>query len=62
MVRSVFEKNGAKIVVDEMSFERLKGSLIDYEVKRGRENFVVAFNPNSASSCGCGSSFTPKDM
>jgi iron-sulfur cluster assembly 2 len=58
----VFEKGGAKIVVDDMSYEFVKGATIDYQDTRAKANFAVIANPNAGNSCGCGSSFTPKDM
>ena len=52
----VFERNGARVVIDEVSLELLKGSEIDFV-----EDLMGAYfkleNPNAASSCGCGSSF-----
>lgn len=53
----VFEAHGIKVVVDETSLELVKGSQLDYV-----DNLVGAFfkldNPNAASSCGCGVSFS----
>eukprot|EP00466_Bigelowiella_natans_P017356 jgi/Bigna1/56650/estExt_Genewise1Plus.C_1100032 len=57
---SVFEENGATVVVDEASMEFLKGSTIDYEQELIGSKFIVAANPNSESACGCGVSFSPK--
>jgi iron-sulfur cluster assembly protein len=53
----VLEKNGAKILIDEMSVEFLEGSEIDY----ARELIGSAFkihNPNAIAACGCGTSFS----
>lgn len=47
----------AKVVVDPMSFNYLKGSTIDFEETLEASQFVVN-NPNATSSCGCGSSFS----
>jgi iron-sulfur cluster insertion protein len=53
----VFERDGVRIVVDEMSLEFLDGSQVQY-----REELVGSYfaldNPNATSSCGCGSSFS----
>eukprot|EP00471_Norrisiella_sphaerica_P000424 CAMPEP_0184487940 /NCGR_PEP_ID=MMETSP0113_2-20130426/10428_1 /TAXON_ID=91329 /ORGANISM="Norrisiella sphaerica, Strain BC52" /LENGTH=116 /DNA_ID=CAMNT_0026870381 /DNA_START=182 /DNA_END=532 /DNA_ORIENTATION=+ len=57
---TLYEHNGAKLVVDEASMEFLKGSTIDYEQELIGSKFVVAANPNSESACGCGVSFSPK--
>jgi iron-sulfur cluster assembly protein len=51
------ERDGAKIVIDEMSLEFLEGSEIDYS----RELIGAAFkvnNPNATANCGCGTSFS----
>ncbi len=53
----VIERDGAKILIDEMSLEFLTGSEIDYT----REIIGAAFkinNPNAVANCGCGTSFS----
>jgi len=45
------------VVVDAMSLQYLMGAEIDYEDKLDGARFVIR-NPNAASSCGCGSSFS----
>ncbi len=53
----VLERDGARIVIDEMSVEFLEGSEIDY----ARELIGSAFkihNPQAVSGCGCGTSFS----
>ncbi|HET7863377.1 MAG TPA: iron-sulfur cluster insertion protein ErpA [Burkholderiaceae bacterium] len=45
------------VVVDAMSFQYLAGAEIDYEDKLEGARFVIR-NPNAASTCGCGSSFS----
>ena len=50
-------KNGASVVIDETSLEFVKGSEIDYVITLGAEHFEIK-NPNAASSCGCGNSFS----
>ncbi len=52
-----FEAFGARIFVDPKSLLYLNGTTLDYEETLMRERFVFK-NPNSARSCGCGSSFT----
>ena len=37
----------------------LNGSTVDFEDKLIESSFKVE-NPNAASSCGCGTSFSPK--
>ena len=56
----VFSSFGAEVVVDETSFEFVKGSTVDYEQELIRSGFAVLNNPNSESGCGCGVSFTAK--
>jgi len=46
-----------KIVVDAMSMQYLNGSDIDYREDTMGANFVIS-NPQAASTCGCGSSFS----
>ena len=45
------------VLVDDESFKLLKGSTIDFEDTLEASQFIVK-NPNAASSCGCGSSFS----
>lgn len=52
----VFEKNGAKILVDEISLPYLDGAEIDYVDDLIGAHFKIN-NPNATSSCGCGTSF-----
>eukprot|EP00250_Pteridium_aquilinum_P012998 c2106_g1_i1 orf=333-842(-) len=56
----VFEKDGVKVIVDEISMDFLKGSTIDYAEELIRSSFMVTQNPNASGSCGCGSSFNAK--
>ncbi len=56
----LFSSFGAEVVVDETSFEFVKGSTVDYEQELIRSGFAVLNNPNSESGCGCGVSFTAK--
>ena len=53
----VFEAHGARIFVDPKSLLYLNGTVLEYEETLMRQGFVFQ-NPNSARSCGCGSSFT----
>ena len=52
-----FEKNGIEIVVDAMSLQYLQGAEIDYADDLSGASFKIK-NPNAASSCGCGNSFS----
>jgi iron-sulfur cluster insertion protein len=53
----VIEQDGVTLVVDSMSLELVAGSEVDYVESLGGSAFKVA-NPNAASGCGCGSSFS----
>lgn len=53
----LYERDGAEVVVDEMSLELLKGSELDY-VQNLVGSFFAVNNPNATSSCGCGTSFS----
>ena len=51
------ENLGVKLLVDPMSVQYLTGSEIDYREGLEGAQFVIR-NPNAATTCGCGSSFT----
>jgi len=52
-----FNHNGARVLVDNISINYLKGSTIDYADSLIESSFKIT-NPNASSSCGCGVSFT----
>ncbi|WP_211827667.1 iron-sulfur cluster insertion protein ErpA [Kistimonas asteriae] len=54
---TVVEKLGVRMVVDPMSFQYLVGAEVDYVEGLEGSRFIVN-NPNAATTCGCGSSFT----
>lgn len=54
---AVFERDGVTLLVDSLSYEYLLGSEIDYKEDLSGAAFVVN-NPNAASTCGCGNSFS----
>jgi iron-sulfur cluster assembly accessory protein len=51
------EHDGAAALVDPVSLDLLKGSVIDFVDELAAAQFVVR-NPNAKSSCGCGVSFS----
>jgi len=53
----VFERDGAKLVVDDVSLPLIDGSTLDYVDNLSGAHFKV-INPNAQSSCGCGTSFS----
>jgi iron-sulfur cluster insertion protein len=52
----VFERDGVRLVVDEVSLDLLAGSEVDFVENLMGAAFQIK-NPNAKSSCGCGSSF-----
>jgi iron-sulfur cluster insertion protein len=54
---AVFERDGVQLVIDTVSLELVKGAVIDYVEDMMGAAFQVR-NPNAASSCGCGNSFS----
>jgi len=60
-LRSTFERNGASVVVDDVSLDMLRGATVDFEMEMVRQGFVVLNNPNAESGCGCGVSFGLKE-
>ncbi|WIM05244.1 MAG: iron-sulfur cluster insertion protein ErpA [Candidatus Nitricoxidivorans perseverans] len=55
---TAMEKNGVTLLIDPMSYQYLVGAEIDYTEGLEGSQFVIK-NPNAASTCGCGSSFSP---
>ncbi|WP_221791913.1 iron-sulfur cluster insertion protein ErpA [Aquisediminimonas sediminicola] len=53
----VAETDGVKLLVDSVSLDLVRGSAVDYVENLGGAAFRVT-NPNAASGCGCGSSFS----
>ena len=51
------QTDGVTLVVDPVSLDLLDGSAVDYVEDLGGASFKVT-NPNAASGCGCGSSFS----
>jgi iron-sulfur cluster insertion protein len=54
---TIAETGGVKLVVDGVSLDLLRGSAVDYVEDLGGASFRVT-NPNAASGCGCGTSFS----
>ena len=57
----VFESGGVKVIVDKEHLEEIDGTEIDYT----SDGFASAFkfrNPNVVDECGCGESFSTKEV
>jgi iron-sulfur cluster insertion protein len=54
---SQVENRGVTLIVDPMSVQYLMGAEIDYKEDLQGAQFVIR-NPNAATTCGCGSSFS----
>ena len=52
-----FSKKNIKIIIDNSSFNLIKGSTIDYVKELIGSSFKI-INPQATSSCGCGTSFS----
>ncbi len=53
----VFERDDAKVVIDETSIPFLEGCEIDFVNELIGSSFKIN-NPNATASCGCGTSFS----
>ena len=54
---AIAETGGVRLVVDAISLDLVQGSAVDFVEDLGGSAFRVT-NPNAASGCGCGSSFS----
>ncbi|GAB5507754.1 MAG: iron-sulfur cluster insertion protein ErpA [Rhizobiaceae bacterium] len=52
-----FEKDGATVLIDELSLVYMGGSVIDFVDDLIGQSFQIK-NPNAVASCGCGTSFS----
>src|SRR5207245_11718042 len=53
----VFERDGIAVVIDDVSLGLLNGAEVDFVEDLMGASFQIK-NPNAASSCGCGNSFS----
>jgi iron-sulfur cluster insertion protein len=53
----VFERDGIAVIVDDVSLGLLNGAQVDFVEDLMGASFRIN-NPNAASSCGCGNSFS----
>jgi iron-sulfur cluster insertion protein len=54
---TLIEKDGVVALLDPLSYQYLAGSEVDYKEGLEGSRFVIN-NPNAATTCGCGSSFS----
>ena len=52
----MFEHNGTRVIIDDMSLGFVEGGIVDFKEDLGGSYFQIT-NPNATASCGCGSSF-----
>jgi len=52
-----FARDGAEVVIDDTSLDLLAGAELDFHEDLAGAAFQIR-NPNAASSCGCGMSFS----
>ncbi|KAJ3149315.1 [4Fe-4S] proteins maturation [Geranomyces michiganensis] len=57
---TVFDLDGARVVVDSVSLDFVGGSTLDYIEELIGSSFQVTNNPKAESSCGCKTSFNIK--
>ncbi len=53
----VIERDGATVLVDEVSIQYMDGSVIDFVDDLIGQSFKIE-NPQATASCGCGTSFS----
>jgi len=56
----MIEREGARLLVDSVSLEYVKGATVGYQTELAKQAFVVLENPNVDSACGCKVSFNVK--
>jgi iron-sulfur cluster assembly accessory protein len=53
----VVERDGAAVLVDQVSLQYMDGAVIDFVDDLIGQSFKIE-NPHATASCGCGTSFT----
>ena len=53
----VVERDGASVLVDQVSLQYMDGSVIDFVDDLIGQSFKIQ-NPHAVASCGCGTSFS----
>ena len=60
MIYRVFEHDGVRVVVDDLSLGLVSGCTVDYHTELIRSGFKITGNPKADTSCSCGVSFAPR--
>lgn len=55
----LLDQDGISIIIDQMSIHYLEGCVIDFVESEFMSGFQFKFPDKNATSCGCGSSFSP---
>ncbi|MES1920006.1 hypothetical protein MHBO_001736 [Bonamia ostreae] len=58
----VFVLNDQKVIADSISLDFLDEATVDFKEEMVGSTFEISQNPNSSGSCGCNSSFSPKNF
>jgi iron-sulfur cluster assembly accessory protein len=53
----VVERDGARVLLDQVSLQYMDGSVIDFVDDLIGQSFKIV-NPHAVASCGCGTSFS----
>lgn len=53
----VIERDGALVLIDDLSLVYMGGSIVDFVDDLMGQSFQIR-NPNAVASCGCGTSFS----
>ncbi len=53
----VIDRDGALVLIDDVSLDLLRGSVIDYTEDMIGASFAIK-NPQAKNACGCGNSFS----
>jgi len=57
IITKTLEAGLVQLIVDPISYQYLEGAEIDYKEDISGSQFIIR-NPNAATTCGCGSSFS----